>query len=100
MRDSVVVSSPDSQSGGNEFNTGKRSTCSGHTKPANLQGSAQSQLQYCQMQPMSLYSILLMKLLSLSEVVRIERVNRVHWASASSACHTWVVRDDEEGGTG
>jgi len=52
------------------------------------------------MQPMSLYSILLIKLLSLIEVVRIERVKSTHRASASCAHHAWVVRGDEEGGTG
>jgi len=42
-----------------------------------------------------LHSIALMKLLSLSEVVRIK--SREHGASTtSSACRTWVARDDEE----
>jgi len=49
------------------------------------------------MQPLFLYSILLMKLLSPSEVVLIEKVKS---GAASSACHAWVVRGDEEGGTG
>jgi len=48
---------------------------------------------------MFLYNNLLMKLLSLSEVVRIERVKSCARASASSACHAWVVRGGEEGGT-
>jgi len=39
-RDSVVVSSPDSQSGGNGFDSRRRSTYSGLTKPVILSGSA------------------------------------------------------------
>jgi len=45
-----------------------------------------------------------MKLLSLSEVeIELREWSRVHEASASNAsnaCHAWVVRGDEEGGTG